>query len=122
VFAIVTEGFEMVELFNPDVGNHEYEYPLVEVAPIIPDCPLQKETGLPVFATGIGLTDTCVWLMPVHPLGLVTVTLYIVVIVGVTTGLEIVENAILPGESHEYKYPIPEGLTDNVAFDPIQIV
>ena len=88
----LTLGFEAVEL-NPDgLDVQLYVLPLTEAAPIVVLAPLQIAPLLPTLAVGNGFTVITTLFVLLQPVAvIVSVTLYVVVIVGLTLGFALVE-------------------------------
>ena len=87
-----TDGFDTVEL-NPDaILVHEYVSPLTAVAPSDMVVPEQMAVLAVILAEGSGLTDIFTLLKLEQPVALtVSTNVYVVVVVGLTDGLEDVE-------------------------------
>jgi len=67
-------GFDTDALLNPIDGDHEYELPLTDAAPIDADDPLQIVAFDPAVAAGNGLTVTVTLFDLIQLLLLVSVT------------------------------------------------
>ena len=69
-----------VVLLSPVAGLHVYEFAPLAVS--VANCPTQIAAGVLTEITGGGLTVTVTWVVAVHPLPLVPVTVYVVVEAG----------------------------------------
>ena len=88
----LTLGFALVDV-NPDgLDTQLYVEPLTDAAPMVVLDPLQMEALLPAFAVGNGFTVTTTLFILLQPVAvIVSVTLYVVVAVGLTLGFAFVE-------------------------------
>jgi hypothetical protein len=87
----LTVGFADVELNPEGELAHEYVLPATAVAPIVVEDPVQIVFAEPAAATGNEFTVTVTEFELTQPLELVSVTVYVVVVVGLTVGLAEVE-------------------------------
>jgi hypothetical protein len=76
---------ETVVLLNPVAGSQVYDVP--PEAESVTAAPLQMATSTPAFAIGAGFTVTITVDDAVHPFAPVTITVYVVLVAGVATGL-----------------------------------
>ena len=95
-YVVVTVGFarglETIEELNPVDGDHEYELPATDSAPMVVPVPRQMETLLPASAAGSGATVTVTVFDLVQPVPvIVSVSVYVVVATGDATGLDTVD-------------------------------
>ena len=86
-------GFEIVDELKAVTGDHEYVLPATLVVPITALGVVHVKLGLvPAFAVGgVLFTSTNTLDVAVHPLLPVTVTVYVVDVVALVVGFEIVD-------------------------------
>jgi hypothetical protein len=103
-------GLDTVVELNPVAGDHEYELPATAVAPIEAEVVVHVNVaGVPALAAGgVVFTVIVTELVAVHPFAPVTVTVYVVVAVGVATGFDIVVELNPVAGDHEYVFPATE--------------
>jgi hypothetical protein len=70
---------------RPVEGDHIYDVAPVAASKV--DVPLQTKTLAPALTFGFGFTNTTMVSVPVQPLLLVPVTIYVVVVTGLAVGL-----------------------------------
>ena len=104
-------------LLNPLAGLHKYVPPPPAVKIVEP--PLQIVTFALVVAVGTVFTVITTDDVAVHPLTFVTVTVYVVVELGVATG--VAEVALLKEPDGNQEYDTPP-LAPNVVEEPLQIL
>ena len=109
-------GLEIFVKFNPVVGDHKYVVPPDAVNVV--DVPLHIVTSLPALATGNGFTVTII-LSVDDPHEFDTVTMYVIVVVGLAIGLEIFVKFNPVVGDHKYVVP-PDAI--NVVDVPLHIV
>lgn len=117
VVAGVADGVADVVLLNPVDGLHKYVPPPPAVNMV--DAPLQIVTFALVVAVGAVFTVITTVDVAVHPLEFVTVTVYVVVALGVATGVGEVE--LLNDPEGDQAYDTPP-LAANVVDEPLQIL
>jgi hypothetical protein len=88
-------GLEVLELLRPVPGVHVYDKAPVPpvpagVAPIVTQEPVHKVASFPAFAVGLGLTVIVMQAEALHPFASVTVTQYVVLVVGNAVGFAMV--------------------------------
>ena len=77
---------------RPTTGLQEYVCPEMEVLPITVFCPKQIAVLEPALAGGRGFIDTVTEFVFVQPVAeIVSVKVYVVVLVGLAVGLELVD-------------------------------
>ena len=93
VYVVITEGnavgSEMLGLLRPDEGDQTYVIPPVALSETTD--PGQTTVLLPALISGKGFTETFTESEFVQPSEFVTVTVYVVFVVGEATGFESVE-------------------------------
>src|SRR6185312_2548489 len=114
-------GLDTVVPDNPVDGVHAYVLPPTALAPIDVDDPVQIVALVPAEATGKLLTVTVTLLAFTQPLELVSVTVYVVVEVGLAVGLEVVVPDKPVDGVHAYVLP-PTALAPIDVDEPVQIV
>ena len=114
-------GLDTEASLNPVEGLHEYELPDTDAAPIDNDDPLQIVADDPAAATGNGLTVTVTLFDLTQLLPLVSVTVYVVVDVGLALGLD-TDASLRPVDGLQL-YELPDTDADPIdTDDPLQIV